>query len=180
MRRPKVVVVGLDLSLRAAAACAIPLTWGQDIRRVRTAVFGYPLDANATQREHAERRAQIAHDVVVFCINNGARHVFVEDYAFSKRASSVTKLAELGGVVKDHVLDCLDLEVVPVTASVSRKTMLQRLVKRDVKAWVLGSVRQRFGAQVAAWGEDEIDAFVVANHGAMVAGGVAMTFDGVA
>lgn len=62
-------VVGIDLSLRAAAACAIPIPWDYDMAKVRMVRAGYALTKAASNRDKIERGVQIAHDVSVFCVN---------------------------------------------------------------------------------------------------------------
>lgn len=78
MRRPKISrhegahVIGLDLSLRAAAACALPLDWDGRMCDVKTAKMGSELKAGASQQERIERIANIAHAVYVFAEENRA------------------------------------------------------------------------------------------------------------
>jgi len=171
------VVVGLDLSLRAAAVCAIPIGWGQDLTKVVTAVFGASLTQDATTRDRLERLIQIAHDIELFCIHHKATHVATEAYAFAARSSSAHALAELGGVVKTRLLDHLDIVTESIVASQARKTLLQKLPRKKVKEYTLRNVR-RLGGVTKTWTDDEIDAMVIANHLLMTCGGVAMTFEG--
>lgn len=175
-RRPR-VVVGLDLSLRAAAACSIPSDWNFDWKRVRTAVFGESLSINATARDHIKRMMRIASGVTKFCRDAGATSVFVESYAFGMRSSSSHGLAELGGVVKASLLSELGLSVDAVVASQARKTLLQRLPRKDIKKFVLRNAR-RLGEPVASWGDDEVDALVIANHALVLVGGIPLSFEG--
>lgn len=171
-------VVGLDLSLRQAAACAIPFNWEQDIRNVTMGIFGYELDEDATEREKIERLAQIAHDVSVFCVNHKAHRIAAESYAFSAQSSSVTKLAELGGVVRVDVLETMNIAIETITASRARKILLQNCPSRDSKKFAVRNIK-RLGGPAKHWTEDECDAFCIANALIMHAGGTAMTFEGV-
>lgn len=177
-RRPT-HAVGLDLSLRAAAACALPLGWEGDLAEVLMMTTGSTLAADAHARAQIERYVQIAHDVLVFCINHPPKVALVEDYAFSGGGQARARaLAELGGAVKARLLDDLDLAVEPVTASHARKVLLQKLPRRGVKEYAVANVR-RLGPIASRWTEDECDAFVIANVALERAGGHALTFEGV-
>lgn len=184
MRRIKVpeggCVVGLDLSLRAAAACAIPVDWDHDLTKIRMTKTGSKLGKESTPKERAERIAQISHDVVVFCLTARARHVGIEDYAYGAGGANAMQVVELTGVVKHEILDTLHFAATPIPASSARKVLLQRLPRLGsgkLKPWVVANVR-RLGGPANMWTDDECDAFVIANTVLMHAGGTAMTFDG--
>jgi archaellum biogenesis ATPase FlaH len=134
---------------------------------------GLPLTKDATVRERIERIAQIAHDVSVFCINVHAVHVSTETYAFNAGGAHAHELAELGGVVKHQLLDGLNIVTDSIPAATARKTMLQKLPRSDVKAFVTRNVR-RLGGLALEWTHDEIDALVICNHALMKAGFVAV------
>ncbi len=169
-------VVGFDLSLRATAACALPLEWDLDLERAVTTTSGYPLDSEADAEALIRRVDHIVRDLVLFCGVYRAKHIFIEGLAFSQQSNRAHALAELHGAVKLTFFRELGIVVEPFTASFARKVLLQKLPKKDSKAFTLANVR-RFTA-VAEWTEDEIDAFVVANAGLMRTGGVAMSFPG--
>ena len=178
--KPHAHVVGIDLSLRAAAACAIPSPWDHDLEKIRMLKAGYALDTTSTAKERVERIAQLAHDISVFCLNVKAFRVGIEDYAFSKSSAHQHQTFEAGGALKVAVLELLDLAIYPVTAATARKTLLgvvPRLGAGKTKPWVVRNVR-RLGGPAAGWTDDECDAFVVANRVLADAGGVAMSFDG--
>jgi Holliday junction resolvasome RuvABC endonuclease subunit len=173
-------VVGIDLSLRAAAACAIPFPWDHDLEKVRMLRAGYALGMAATAKERIERIAQLAHDISIFCLNVKACRIGIEDYAFSKSSAHQHQTFETGGALKVAVLELLDLEVYPITASTARKTLLgvvPRLGAGKTKPWVVRNVK-RLGGPTEGWTDDEADAFVVANRVLADAGGIAMAFDG--
>jgi hypothetical protein len=173
-------VVGIDLSLRAAAACAIPFPWDHDLGKVRTVKAGYALGVGASPRERLERFAQIAHDLSVFCLNVKAVRIGIEAYAYSASSAHQHQTFECGGIVKHEILQLLDLEVHEVTASTARKTLLghvPRLGAGKTKPWVVRNVR-RLGGPTLDWTDDECDAFVVSNRILADAGGVALSFDG--
>jgi hypothetical protein len=146
---------------------------------VTTITFGSSLSMDATPREQVERLARIARDVTVFCLKVKATSVGVESYAFAQgRQAHAHALAELGGAVKVNLFTAFNLVAEPVVASRARKVLLQHLPRKDVKAYVQANVR-RLGGQALEWTHDQVDSFVIANYMVMVAGGVAMTFDGI-
>lgn len=171
------MIIGLDLSLRAAAACAIPIDWSHELGEVRTCVSGSALAQSATPADRLKRIMAISLGIVAFCRAHRAKHVYIEEYAFAQGASHAREVAELGGVLKFRLYDQLGIVAVPVVASRARKLLLQKLPRKDVKAWVVANVKRLPGA--ADWTPDEVDAFVVANAGVELAGGTAMSFAGV-
>lgn len=179
----KQTVVGLDLSLTGSAAAAVPRIWSsQDLNAVKTLRVGYNLSNIEDEGERIDRIDFIAERIVEFCQEHHASVVGVEDYAFSQGQSRAHALGELGGVVKLAVWKKLHLTPLPIVASTARKTLLQQLPnlrgkgKGYLKAWVAHNVR-RLAGPTANWSEDEIDAFVIANHRLMMVGGVAMTYE---
>jgi hypothetical protein len=169
------VIIGLDLSLRAAAACAVPVEWGHDLTVVQTGEWGEPLKADATPEQRVKRISGIVEGVVKFCFH--ASHVFVEEMAFAQSGSHAREVAELTGAVKHRLHRDLGIVAIPVVASHARKVLLQRLPKREVKGYVIANVR-RLGGPALAWSADVIDALVVMNLGVELAGGTAMSFAG--
>lgn len=176
-------VIGFDLSLTAAAACALPRIWNQDMARARTIVVGYGVGNDEPESMRVERLEKICTTLVDFCLANKATAINIEEYAFSSSQSRAHAIGELGGVVKLECKRRLGLTPQPVTASHARKTLLQWLPglrgkpKGYMKRYVVANV-QRLGKAVAHWTEDEIDAFVVSNYCLMAQGGLAMTFEG--
>lgn len=181
-------VVGLDLSLRATAACALPLDWDYDLAKVRMLRANtIQLSRGASALQRAERIAQIAHDVVVFCLNVKATCVMLEDYAFAQSMANARETAELGGVVKHEILQALHFAAEPIVASQARKLLLQQLPGRKkgvkqppgfLKEWVVRNVK-RLGPVATTWTDDECDAFVVANAALERAGTVPLSFPGI-
>lgn len=175
---PNGSVVGLDLSLRASAAAAVAFNWDQKLVSVKTRTFGCELEDASSQRERIQRMVNIADGVLAFCKETQARAVYVEDHAFGMGGRSANQTIEMTGIVKARLFDDWGVVVVPVASASARKTLLQHLVRSDVKKWVVKNVR-RLGKESLHWSDDEIDAFVIMNHGLMVQGGTAMTFLGV-
>lgn len=177
-------IVGLDLSLRATACAAIPLDWAtQDLAAVRMKILGAELTKTATREETIDRMIDIADGVIKFCHEVQARGVFLEDHAFGMGGQNANQTIEMTGIVKAWLREHWGVAAIPVASASARKTLLQHVPssrgqpKGFVKKFVARNV-QRLGPVAQAWTLDEIDAFVVANHGLMVRGGVAMTFMG--
>lgn len=160
-------VVGFDLSLKAPAACFIPAGWelgdwnrltsttyvGHDDALVRTTADGL--------RWQYRRLAKISEWARAFVLTHRAAHTFVENYAFSKSSSSVTRLAELGGVARVELLT-YGRTLIPIVASSARKLILGKVPREDQKV-VTQQALWDHGAEFA--NGDECDAFVVANAG---------------
>lgn len=174
-------VVGLDLSLTASAACAMPLGWDQNLKKLRTHIFGYKLEAEAPQKERIARMVSIADGILEFCREVQARFVYCEDHAFGAGGRNANQTIEMTGIVKARLFDEWGVVVQPIVVSSARKTLLQHVPrgvgKGFAKKFTVRNVK-RLGGPTASWTEDEVDAFVVTNHGLMLLGGTAMTFEG--
>lgn len=170
-------VIGLDLSLTAPAACALPLDWRPgDWRRAR--VSSLKPDAPSSKDD-------IEGQLVRYCTIRGWIHdlpkildvgqpkaVYIEDYAFSKNMANGSRLRELGGVVKMEIWEKLKLVPVTVAANTARKTLFGRrkLPRSDVKVHVQRVIFDECKAPTA-WTEDEADAYCCSNHALSVVGG---------
>lgn len=161
------VVMGLDLSLTAAAGVAAPLDWDGDWHRVRSCVVGEKLRRDATDAERARRTETIALQLTRFARSVGATHAFVEGYAFGRK-NQLPQLGELGGVVKLALLrEGVTLATVP--PATARKLLLGKVPRSDAKEavaaalWAAGAPR--------SWSHDETDAMAVLNFGMSELGG---------
>jgi hypothetical protein len=171
-------VIGLDLSLTSAAAAWVPMGWTGNTKVVVVGgPWGYPLTNEATREDAIDRMISIAESVVNFCIDHPAVNVYVENYAFSQASSSATTLRELGGIVKREFRKRTGSVPIPVTASAARKTLLQKLPKAKLKDFTEQNVR-RLKGEALYWNGDQIDAVVIANHGAMLQGWTPLSFPG--
>lgn len=155
------IILGLDLSIRAAAVVAVPSDWDGRWSRVQSMVAGESLPKGATDNEHALRNQSIANAIIRFARRVGATHAYIEGYAFSRRSSSVHQLAELGGVVRlELVRD--GLEVATVNMGQARKLLLGKVPRESAKLAV-------YDAFIAAGRRfeslDESDAMAIANYG---------------
>jgi hypothetical protein len=171
-------VVGLDLSLRASAICALPCPWDHDMAAARVMHVGADLTKEATPRDRLDRMVTIADALLAFCKDVQARRIYIEDHAFGLASTSnANQTIEMTGVVKALLYTEWGIAPEPIHSAKARKILLQQLPRKDVKKFAQRNVKL-LGGQVAEWTEDEIDAFVIANAGIMLAGGVAMTFLG--
>jgi len=160
------VVLGLDLSVRAAAAVACPTDWDGDWRRVSSLVVGEPLRRDATDVERARRTETIAARLVAFARSTGATLAFVEGYAFNQATAAHT-LAELGGVVRLELVRA-GLDVRTANMSTARKLLLGRVPRSGAKDAVVATL-QAAGARFET--ADESDAFCALNFGLAELGG---------
>lgn len=179
-------VVGLDLSLRQAAAVVIPPDWDLEWHSLKTLVWGGGLPYTAPESDRLDRLHWMKQQVYGFCVDNNARHVFVEQYAFSQGQSQAHALGELGGVIKLTLHEHLRIwgikpareiagegvwTLQTVTASQARKFLLGKVPAKGAKDFT--HVRlQAMGAPFKT--QDETDAFVVANWGQSELGRVAL------
>lgn len=165
-------ILGLDLSLRGAAAVYIPERWQLcKWQTLRTGVFGGELPKDATPMQKAERLMQIATALYDFADTasrgNDDYRVYVEDYAYGLAAFSGMRIAELGGAVK-LVFCQMGYAVTPVNISAARKRFLgDRYVTKGSAVVTHRLLKEmKTGFKTA----DEGDAFVVANWGLEDAG----------
>ena len=151
-------VVGLDLSVRRPAACAIPAGWDVgDWSAVTAEAWDFAEDGDIIdQHARCVRYVKIAGLVRDFVLSHGARPskkgaqapVFLEDYAFSMFGPASRKLSELGGVVKVELFAHGCTPTV-VTASQCRKQLLGKdPAGKGKKAHVQGAL-WRAGAPIA-------------------------------
>lgn len=109
-------VSGLDLSLCSAGVAVI-----DDDRQVYTYTFGNALKKGASIRKRMWRNIEICNGIIAVLKRHHVTVVAVEEYAFSRRSSSVHALAELGGLVKAQLLLTGIGCAFPIEASAVRK-----------------------------------------------------------
>jgi len=170
-------VVGLDLSLANTGMCFIPAHWEGDMDSLRLmsirttrkeAAYGKP---HIIARLETERYLEIAERVVGFVKEVGCSGGIVkENYAYSPvrsknghpvQSASVTRLAELGGVIRSQVLMACHTPVVSVAVNSARK-FLTGGIKRGKQKEQVDRFLQGSGLRFNNW--DEMDAFVVAYY----------------
>lgn len=166
--RPKLpehnTVVAFDLSLRSAAAIAVPLDFSDGLRweSVRWATFGRELTQDAGEAARCGRMRDLATWAVAFAREHAAAVVFLEEQAFSKNGAMARELAGATWTVRLALHDAT-VSVRLVTASAARKVFLGH-ARAGAKAAVQEALRG-IGAPFAESG-DVCDAFAVANYGA--------------
>jgi hypothetical protein len=153
-------LMGLDLSAKAAAACAVPLDWDGSFERIRTCIVGKSLRCDATDEERARRCEGIARQLVAFARTHRVTEAWIEGYAFSMRTSAHT-LAEVGGCVRLELVRS-GISIRTANMGTARKLLLGKLPRRGAKVAVHAALHSAGSPQ---WTLDEADAFVAVNLG---------------
>jgi hypothetical protein len=163
---------GLDLSLRNTGMCYVPPGWNGHFDTLFLSSFGtvktVPTYGKAQVKafEEIRRSLDIANRIVGFLKRHEVRNVSIEGYAYSfagknkhEASASVTKLAELGGIVKSQImLSCRTAPVV-IQPNSARKIVVGPLKRGGAKEQVK-VILKTFGFNFDNL--DEMDAFVTA------------------
>jgi Holliday junction resolvasome RuvABC endonuclease subunit len=160
------VILGLDLSVTAAAAVALPLDWDGQWHRVSSIVVGQRLHRGATDAERARRTETIATRLVAFARSAGASVAYIESYGYAMRTSAHT-LGEVGGVVRLELVRA-GVELRTANMGSARKLLLGKVPRSDAKMAVYTALRAA-GARFET--ADEADAMAAANLGLSELGG---------
>jgi hypothetical protein len=160
------MLLGLDLSLAASAAVAVPLDWDGQWSRVRSCVAGEKLRKDASDAERARRTETIAARLVGFARTVCATSAWVEGYAFGG-STHAHSLGELGGVVRLELVRA-GIELHTVNMGTARKFLLGKCPPAGAKVAVCEAFRAA-GARFETL--DEYDAMAVANWGLSELGG---------
>jgi len=178
LNKPKpTIVAGIDLSLRGCGLVAVPAEWGGAWASIARATIGRDLDKGAPFWEQIRRLDDLAEDVVRWIESRGCTHAYVEHYPVGSSGGpfNVDKLAELGGAIKVQLARELELFACPIPIASARSTAcgsIPRLGKGKTKPYV-HEVLRSIGAP-KDWTADELDAWVIANHGLSLMGGFAI------
>lgn len=154
------VLMGLDLSLTAAAAVVVPTTWDGCWGTVVPMVVNAPLGRDASDDERANRTGSVAARIVLFAQQWGVAEAWIEGYAFSMNTSAHS-LGELGGVVRLE-LQRAGIHLHTANMGTARKLLLGKAPRKGAKVAAANALR---AAGSPAWTLDESDAFVCANLG---------------
>ena len=159
------VVGGFDLSLTATGMVAVPERWGGGVRqedwsRIAVAKAGHGLRKDAPERERVARLEDIETAILAFVAEQKVKVAVIEQYAFTSMLSHAHALGELGGVVK-VALQRAGVEIAVVSPASARKC-LGKQPRAQAKVWAQQRL-YRAGAP-KSWTEDQLDAFVIANH----------------
>jgi len=155
-------IMGLDMSLRGTAMVVVSSDWKLGDW---DNLLGWQR-INPGEMRGIKRIDMIVEGVLIFANDYGIDRVFVEQYAFGFRTSSVTMLAELGGAIKYSLYEKYALDSVAVTPGQARKVIfgnLGRLKRKELKATIV----EKFRLMHSPFGENDdlCDAFVIANFG---------------
>jgi hypothetical protein len=155
-------IVGLDLSLRGAAAVIVPASWILDSPRSWDSLTRMTVGYEGGDNERKVTRLHdIAKSIADFVGRSETKHVFVEDYAFGMMNG--IRLGELGGAVKAYIYATYGIVTVPMNMSTARKYLLGKIPRGK------GAVAKRLTEVMtdlqlpSAWTADERDAWIIAN-----------------
>lgn len=162
-------VVGLDLSLRRPGFCLLPAHW-----QPQSPWWGVQVAAVDEVKDAGSKRLlRIVDEVYAFIhsrLSAPSPAVFVEQHAYGMaNGSYALERAELVGAVKVMVRQRWHVEVIPVVASSARKLLfgpVKRVqVSKENGGWkpFIEAAFIEMGNELS--GEDERDAFVIANAG---------------
>jgi len=167
-------VVGLDLSLTRTGVCYIPPWWDGKNDSIVVSSIETQRDASAKGDPYAlsdmetKRYLKIAKYIIGFVGEYGVSYVAREGYAFSTvrtksgksfQSSSVTKLAELGGVVQSQLFLFGGISLISIQPNSARKYLTGGLKRGNQKDQVRDFLRP-FGFVFR--NNDEMDSFVIA------------------
>ena len=157
------IIGGLDPSLTAMAAVAVPLDWGGQWKHVFCESWGYSLERGASEHERIVRVERLALGVVGWLLAHGVKSVFIESYGYAQ-ADTAHSLGELGGVLRLFLYENgIDVRVANMGSA--RKLLLGKVPRKGKEA------KQAVWNTLYAAGArcftrlDETDAFVCANYG---------------
>lgn len=158
------MIVGLDLSLRASAAIALPLDFAAtlDWTATRWTTCGSSLPRDASERERCDRLRTIRDHLLAFIGEHQPTAVFLEEQAFGQSGSMSREIAGMTWTVR-LALDAAGVPVRLVTASAARKVLLGKVPRAKLKTAVQSALLG-IGAPFAD-DDDVSDAFTIANFG---------------
>jgi hypothetical protein len=176
-------VFGLDLSLRAPAWVFLPPNWNprDPWRGVTSQVVQMKKADEDAGAKRLDRIVRTLEDFIetrwpVWAFN--PPRVFVEQHAFGMATGAYAlERAELVGAVKVMVMQRWSVETIPIVASGARKLLFgpqKRMTSKEWKQFIAARFAEMNDAP--AWGEDERDAFVIANSARHLLGRPCLAF----
>jgi Holliday junction resolvasome RuvABC endonuclease subunit len=123
-------VVGIDLAQRHSGVCYIPESWCGNPDDLQTYFYEYSLQKKLDPETKIRVMLSTAEMVINAVGKHGVKHVAIEQYAFGVKSSSVTDLAELGGVVRSQLWLAHEIAVKSVVSSSARKTLMGAVRKK--------------------------------------------------
>lgn len=120
------------------------------------------IDRRYDALQQVSRLASIVNLIVEVAAQFDVKTILVENYAFSKDSSSVTKLAEIGGAVKTALFTAIGRTTIPISVMSVRASVLGaghgRCKKEAVKG-ILSGMGMNFE------NDDIMDAFMLCMYG---------------
>lgn len=158
------MILGLDLSTRAAGAIAVPPDWDGDWSLVHHKTVGLPLPRGASEYDRINRCRIIAASLRDFATKHGVTTAWFESYAFSQRTAAHS-LGELGGIVRLSMIK-RDIQIGVSNMGAARKLLCGHIPRGTNPKKVVQATLDAAGAptEVLASG-DLCDAYVCANWG---------------
>jgi hypothetical protein len=176
-------IVGFDISLTGPAACILPLRWRPgDWKRARVEHLKFDSLKLDDARGRVERHLTIARWVCAVVeragIDNDNTSCWIEGYAYNQNTNAMSRLIELGGVVREWLWVKRGIIPVIVASASARKVFFgnRKLPRSNVKTGVHLALYNEAHAP-KKWTEDEADAFLVAQAGLSAAGGTVLTLE---
>lgn len=172
-RRPSDLIAGIDLSLTGAAVVIIDRRLLSERVRsaefrwdfiIESARFGYSLPRSATPRELAERLDRVSLEVEKFIGQSAC--AFIEDYSYGL-PQGAHQLGEIGGCVRRDAFR-KKIPLTPVGHAAARKTLIGVGSGKGIKEAVHAALRGAGATEQVLRSGDELDAFVIANHGVSI------------
>ena len=167
-REHNAFVLGLDLSLRNTGMCRVPMDWDGKLDSLSydeywsKRMVGPKSTAEEVSYDDIRRRNEISSRILRFA-GSDTKHIAIEGYAFSRGkfgSASLTRLAELGGVVKSELWSALGITPIPIPSTSARKTVFGTMKR---KGKVKDQIEKRFVMDGFVFpSHDIMDAFVVA------------------
>lgn len=160
------IVLGLDLSLRATGIVVVPVGWGLDFKNVYASHAGLSVPKKSPPSQYAKRLILIRDTVRSVVRSYKPTIAVIENYAFGA-VWSACEIGELGGVIKTMLHE----EKIPfqLVMPSSARRLLGKQPKAGSKEWAAAKLYAAGAPRL--WTDAELDAFVVANwhlaeHGA--------------
>jgi hypothetical protein len=132
-------LLGLDLSVTAAAAVAVPLDWDGQWSRVQSVVVGAKLRRDATDEERARRTETIASRLVAFARAAGATVAFIESYGYARHPRPPRACERWSASRLELVRAGIELRT--ANMGTARKLLLGKVPRSDAKVAVFAALR---------------------------------------
>jgi crossover junction endodeoxyribonuclease RuvC len=157
-------VVGIDPSLNGTAVCVLNNKLEHTCFRFTSEYVG------TSMRERMARYRSVIVAIDQHVRWDRVHAVYLESYSFASRGQSVIDLAELGGVLRQHLINTTEglgiAEPVELTPSTIKKFATGKGTADKIQMAV--AIAKRWGVEFQT--SDEYDAYAIARIGACIAG----------